>query len=424
MGLKKATVVLGADISQFTSKMKKASRSFKKMGKSMKRIGSTMSRTISGPIALLGVGSVIAAANFEKSMNKVKAVTGATGKEFTKLTKQAKDLGKTTQFSASQAAEAMGFLGMAGFNTSQIMAAMPATLDLAAAGSMDLARAADISSNILQGFGADANEMGRFADVLAKGFTTANTNLEELGQGMAKVAPVADGLGISFEETTAAIGLLSNAGIKGESAGAALNQVFGIMSKKAHELGITVFDASGKMKPLHENLDQIKKSGIGSEKILEIFGVRAGPAMMTLLKQGGDALKNYTADLKDSGGTAKKVAETQMEGLAGTLTRLKSATEGVAIQFGEMLLPILEKLATKVSKALTFISNMSAKAKTITIVIAGLLAVLGPTVALLGTMATVIGASGAAFALMASPIGIIIGLVGVLATGIINLNQN
>jgi len=417
MGLKNVTVKLGADIKEFTSKMKKASKTFKNVGSSLKSTGRSMSRNLTGPIALLGTGAVMAAAKFEKSMNKVKAVTGATGNEFHALNEQAKDLGKSTQFSASQAAEAMSFLGMAGFDTQQIMAAMPATLDLAAAGGLDLAQAADIASNVLSGFGAEASELGKFSDVMAKGFTSSNTSLEGLGNAMKMVAPVSAGFGISMEETTAAIGKLSDAGIQGESAGTGLRGILATLSDKAGELGINVFDAAGKMLPLKDSLAQIEKKGTSTAEIMSIFGKKAGPSMLALLKTGSKGLADYTAELKDSGGTAKNVANTQMEGLAGTITRLKSATEGIAIQFGQMLIPILEKLANKLSDAITFISNMSTKSKTIVLVVAGLLAVLGPVVTLFGTLATVIGA-------ILSPVGLVVAAIAGIAIAFLYVRDN
>lgn len=152
------------------------------------------------------------AANFEASMSRVSAITGATTEQFEALEKQAMELGATTVFSASQAAEGMSFLAMAGFDTNEILAAMPGVLNLAAAGQMDLARASDIASNILTGFQLSAEESGRVVDVMAKAMTTANTNIEQLGYAMKYVAPVAASVGLSIEETAAAVGKLSDSG--------------------------------------------------------------------------------------------------------------------------------------------------------------------------------------------------------------------
>ncbi len=389
---KNINVKLSANTSDFQTKMAKAQKAFAKFGGKLKNTGKSMTRNISAPLAAIGGGAIFAAANFEKSMNKVKAISGATGKDFDRLKNQAKDLGKTTQFSASQAAEAMSFLGMAGFDTEQIMAAMPATLDLAAAGGLELAQAADIASNVLSGFGAEASEMGRFSDVMAAGFTSSNTSLEQLGTAMAYVAPVASGMGLSLEETTAAIGKLSDAGIQGSAAGTSLRGILAQLSQKSDALGISVFDSAGKMLPLENILEQMKTKGHSASKIMEVFGNKAGPGMLALLKVGGKGLNELTQKLEKSGGTAKNIAGTQMEGLAGTMTRLKSQLEGVAIQFGEMLLPVMEKLAAVVSNVLTWFSKLSGTNKTLLVGVVAIVAAIGPLVTLFGAISTAIGA--------------------------------
>lgn len=386
MGLKKATVKLGADISDFTSKMQKASKSFKKLGKKMQRIGSSMSANITTPLTLLGTSSVMVAANFEKSMNKVRAVTGATGDNFKKLNDQAKQLGETTQFSASQAAEAMSFLGMAGFDTREIMQAMPATLDLAAAGALELSSAADIASNVLSGFGADAKELNKFVDVLAKGFTSSNTDLTQLGEAMSEVAPVASGFGLTVEETTAALGLLSNAGIQGGKAGTSLKNILVKLDEKSKSLGLSVFDSAGKMIPLADQIEQLENKGLSTSQIMSSFQKIAGPGMLAMLKEGSKGLRNLTRDLENSGGTAKQVAETQMTGLTGSLTKLKSALEGLAIEFGDIIIPTIERFIVKIKKAIDFIKELSDAQKENIVKFAALAATIGPVLMVLGKL--------------------------------------
>ena len=386
MGLKKATVKLGADISEFTSKMQKASKSFKNLGKKMQRIGSSMSANITTPLTLLGTSSVMVAATFEKSMNKVRAVTGATGADFKKLNDQAKQLGETTQFSASQAAEAMSFLGMAGFDTKEIMQAMPATLDLAAAGALELSSAADIASNILSGFGADAKELGKFVDVLAKGFTSSNTDLTQLGDAMSEVAPVASGFGLTVEETTAALGLLSNAGIQGGKAGTSLKNILVKLDEKSKSLGLSVFDSAGKMIPLADQIEQLEDKGLSTSQIMSSFQKIAGPGMLAMLKEGSKGLRDLTKDLENSGGTAKQVADTQMTGLIGSLTKLKSALEGLAIEFGDIIIPTIERFVVKIKEAITFIKGLSDSQKQNIVKFAALAASIGPVLMVLGKL--------------------------------------
>lgn len=391
MAISDINVKLTANIKDFQSKMKKAQKGFNKFGNGMKSAGKSMSTALSGPIAALGVGAVMAAANFEKAMNKVAAVTGAAGKEFEDLNKQALELGATTQFSASQAADAMGFLGQAGFDANEIMQAMPATLNLAAAGGLELAAAADIASNILSGFGANAEDLGYYADVMAMGFTNSNTSLEGLGNAMAMVAPVASGFGISLEETTAAIGKLSDAGIQGESAGTGLRGILATLSSKAKQLGINVFDASGKMLPLRDTLAQIEKKGLSTAEIMEVFGKKAGPSMLALLKVGSAGLKDFTTQLENSGGTAEEVAKKQLEGLSGDLTKLKSAVEGVAIQFGSKLSPVIEKIVGKFTDLATWISTLTDAQVESILKWGAFIAAIGPVLMIVGSISTGIG---------------------------------
>ncbi len=387
---KNVNIRLGADIKDFESKMKKVTRQFKQTAAKLKSTGKTLSLGITAPLAALATGVVSAAAGFEKSMNKVRAVTTGTSADFKQMSDQAKMLGMNTQYSASQAAEAMSFLGMAGFQTEQIMAAMPATLDLAAAGNLDLAAAADIASNIISGFGAEAEQLGQFTDVLAAGFTSTNTDLLQLGDAMAEVAPVASGFGISIEETTAAIGLLSNAGIQGGRAGTTLKNILVKLDEESTKLGLSVYDAAGNMIPLADQMEQLESKGLSTSEIMESFKKIAGPGMLAMLKEGSTGLRDLTLDLENSGGTAKKVADEQLKGFTGTLTKLKSATNNLSIEFGEVLIPVLEKMIGFVKELITKWTSLDGDMKVI-IVTAGLIvAAIGPVLYAIGLFTSAI----------------------------------
>ena len=188
---------------------------------------------------------------------RVKAISGSTGKEFEALSQQAKDLGASTSFSASEAAMGMENLASAGFSTSQIMSAMPGLLNLAASDALDLGTAADIAASTLNGFGLEASEAAHVADVLARAAADTNAGITDTGMAMKFIAPVASAMNISLEETTAAIGLLANAGIQGSSAGTVLRSALSHLAKPSkeaatlmEELGFNAYDAQGKMLPL------------------------------------------------------------------------------------------------------------------------------------------------------------------------------
>ena len=309
-------------------------------------------------IALRGVTDVIGSnvrsfVEFEGALNNVMAVSGATGAEFTRLKDLALEMGAQTKFSATEAAKAQGFLAMAGLETNEVMKALPQTLSLAAAGNLELATAADIVTNVMSGFGEPVEEIGRLTDILALSAASANTNVEQMGAAMSYVAPISASVGMSVEETAAAIGLLSNAGIQGERAGTTLRGVLGKLAAPSNEateiferLGkrigqttIHVENAEGEMLPLVDILAQLEQSGLSAGDAYTIFGQRAGPGLMALLRQGSGALSEFTGELERADGAADDMANTQMRGLVGSMTRLDSTVDTLSVRMGDVMAP-------------------------------------------------------------------------------------
>lgn len=318
--------------------------------------------------ALVAARPIKIAMDFEQSMLNVKSViNGITEDEFKALNDEAKRLGATTSFSASEAAEGMKYLAMAGFNSNQIISSMPGLLDMARAGVIDLGKASDISSNILSAFGISANEMGRVADTLTMAFTTSNTTLESLGYTMKYVGPIAREAGMSLEEAAAMAGLLGNVGIQGEMAGTQLRAMVnrltapvGPAQEKLKELGITVKDSAGNLRPMIELLAEMdnKTANMGNADRLAafktIFGEEAVSGLSELINQAGTGgIAKYLDIVKNSAGKASQVASIQMSGLKGSLDELSSSLEGVAISFGELMIPAIKNI----SEILTGISG-------------------------------------------------------------------
>ena len=314
----------------------------------------------------LYMGPVRTAADFEQSMARVGAVSRASEEDLAALTATARELGATTNFSASQAAEGMQYLAMAGFSATQTIEAMPGMLALASAGAAELAETADIASNILSGFGLQASEMGRVGDVLTNTFTTSNTDLAMLGATMKYVAPVAATFGASIEDVAAMAGKLGDAGIQGEMAGTALRAMFIRLASPAKagsdalaELGVSTQDAAGNMRPLADILADIDAamSDLGSADRgrigSAIFGMEAVSAATVLMGQAGSgALQDYTKALEESG-SAARVAAQQNQTLQGALRRLGSVWEGVMITIGTELLPIVTDGLNQISDAIS-----------------------------------------------------------------------
>lgn len=300
--------------------------------------------------ALLGVG--IAAAkvgmDFEEGMSRVGAVSGATGSEMKLLTQTAKDLGRTTVFSATEASQGMEYLAMAGFKTTEIIDAMPGVLNTAAAGNVELGRAADITSNVLSGFNMTADQSNRVADVLTKTFTSSNTSMETLGDTMKYVAPIANASGFSLEEMAAAAGVLGDAGIQGSQAGMTLRNTILRLADPPKEaadalaqLGVSAVDASGEMKPFPDIIRELDAATQGMTKaqktaiISQIAGTQSAAGLMAILEQGGDTLEDFTKELENAAGTAEEVAAKQLDNLAGDIKLLQSALEGAGIAINE-----------------------------------------------------------------------------------------
>lgn len=393
-------VELGLKLNKFSKGIEDMQKGLKDVADDMKNVGATMTATITAPIVGMGVAALSAFGNFEQGMNRVRAVTQQSGAAFEAMNQTALELGRTTQFSASQAADAMGFLAMAGFQANEIISAMPSTLQLAAAGQMDLGRAADITSNILTGYGLAVEDLSHANDVLVTGMTSTNVDLTQLGEAFKFVGPVARAAGVQFEETAAAIGLLGNAGIQGSMAGTSLRKAITSLiapSKQQAEimdkLGLSVTDTFGKFVGFAEVVEQLEGASAGAADMMNLFGQRAGPAMQSLVDQGSDAIKRMTTLMEENEGVAERVAKTQLEGWKGAMTKLKSAVEGTLIAIGDVLAPTAHKiaeaftfLAGKVTAIAELFKRLPQSIQLGVIAFAGIAAAIGPVIFIFGSL--------------------------------------
>jgi len=310
------------------------------------------------------------AIKFEQSMKNLEAVAFGTADatidvtgQMKLLSDQAKQLGASTSFSATQAAEGQLFLAKAGFKTNEILSAMKPLLDLASASQTDLGRASDITSDLLGAFGMKADETGRLADVLAAATSSANVDMETLFETLKVAAPIGVAAGQSMESMVSATALLGNVGIKGSNAGTALkNALTNLASPAANgakilkELGIKVEDASGQMLPLQDIMFNLGKGArtLSQAKQIKvfsgIFGKEAMAGAINLEKaiNSGDFAK-MLQNLENAEGAAAKMARIRMESTQGSITQLMSAVEGLAITFGSFLAPALRNIAQAIA---------------------------------------------------------------------------
>lgn len=303
-----------------------------------------------GGAAIFGVGvaAVKVSGDFEEAMNGVRAVSGAVGEDFNQMRELAKKMGSETAFSATEAANGMEFLAMAGMNTEQIMSTIPNALSLAAAGSIELAQSADILSNVMSGMGIAAEDSARVADVLAQSAASANVSIDSLGETMKYVAPISKQLGYSLEQTAAMSGILGNAGISGGQAGTMLKTIATNLAassaaqKGLDQLGVSAKDLEGNVRPIPDILYDMKKSmdGMGSAEKLAFGKAAAGQEALTGLLVLMDSVEDGTLsslekDLEDAEGAAQRMADIRMEGFNGAIKGAKSAAEGFLIAIGD-----------------------------------------------------------------------------------------
>jgi len=338
---------------------------------SLKRVDATISKiATAGKIAFVGIAAAIGAgvtafAKFEEQMSTVKALTKGTAEQMAAMTEQARKLGRETAFSATEAAMGMTQLAQAGFKVEEITKAMPGLLSLAAAGSLELAEASEITAATLKGFGLAAEDSGKVADLLAFAANNANTNVSELGQAISFVAPVANAMGVSIEGTVAGIQALSDAGIKATRAGtgmAAILTRFSGASKPANDFlkkfNISLKDTDGKMKNLPKIIEDVNKGlkdlnkAEKTAEIMSAFGLRAGPAMAVLLARGGAALRDMKGNLESSAGTAAEVASVKLDNLMGSFKILQSVVTDAAIELGSKFAPSIQAIVGKIQAAI------------------------------------------------------------------------
>lgn len=303
----------------------------------------------------LGAGSFINTfKDFTAGMSTVKALSGATEEEFERLTAKAEELGATTKFTATEASEGMQYLAMAGWETNEIIDAMPGLLQLAAAGQTDLGTAADIVSDVMTAMGMSAEEATRAADVFARTATSTNTTVSMMGETLKYAAPAAKAFGMQIEDVATLTGMMANAGIKGSSAGTALRTALLRMAsptsdaaKAMQKLGVSFDDGHGNMKDMRTILSELSVAfkQLGNQERLaaadDLFGKNASTAWLAVLDQGIDTYDELSEAIYNSKGAAEEMANVQLDNLQGDLTLLQSAVDGMKISLMKELNPYL-----------------------------------------------------------------------------------
>lgn len=391
-------------------KIGQAGETLEKVGGKIADVGETLTTHVTVPVLAAGTAAVKTASDFDTAMSKVAAVSGATGDELQDLRDKAREMGAKTKFSASEAAEAMNYMAMAGWKTGDMLDGIEGIMNLAAASGEDLATTSDIVTDALTAFGLTAADSGHFADVLAAASSNANTNVSMMGETFKYCAPVAGALGFSCEDTAEAIGLMANSGIKGSQAGTALRSMMNALAGEVKfcgdsfgEIEITTTNADGSMRDLNDILadcrvafSQMSESEqasaaqalVGKNAMSGFLAVmNAAPSDIEKLNS---AISTCSDEVDGYNGVTEKMAAVMQDNLGGQLTILKSQLEELAISFGEILMPAIRAIVSKIQALVDKLNQMDPATKETIVKIALVAAALGPLLVVVGkTMVTV-----------------------------------
>jgi len=363
------------------------------LGKRATETGGDLTRGLTLPIAAAGTAMLITAGNFESSMREIQALTSGSTAEMEMLSTQAMKMGADTQFSAGAAADAMSQLIKGGFDVEQTYAALPAVMQLAASASLDIASAADIATNVLSGMGMEVSELSRVNDVLSQTANASDTDVRELGEAFKMVGPIAKGVGMDLEDTSSILALLAENGIRGTMAGTALRGIIASLvapSSAAQavidRLGLSVTDASGKLLPMADIVQQLNDKGATTSDIYRLFGRETAGAMQALVGTGAPALERMNDLLEKSGGVAQDLADAKMGGLNGAVEQLKGALESLAISSGPV--GLFTKLAEGAASLTNSIAGLPGGVRNGIMAIAGIAAATGPAIWAFGKLTT------------------------------------
>lgn len=433
------------DLRAFNDNSATATTKLGALGSAFQSVGSSMTKNLTVPIAGAGAAVVGVAAKFESAMSEVAAISGASGDELQALTEKAQEMGATTKFSASESAAALKYMAMAGWDTEAMLNGINGVMQLAAASGEDLASTSDIVTDAMTAFGLSADQSTRFANVLAQAANRSNTSVALMGETFKYVAPVAGSLGYSIEDASVAIGLMANSGIKGSQAGTSLRNVLTNLAKPTdqvqtymNKLNISLTDSAGNVKPLNQLLNEMRDGFNGlteaekAEYAAGIAGKEGMSGLLAIINASQTDFDNLTEAINNSNGAAQNVADTMMNNLGGQLTILKSTLEGIAISFGNILLPAVKKVVSSLQDFLSWLNGLTDGQKQLVVTIATIVAAIGPVLLIIGKLITsviniikVVKLLKSSFAVLnavmaANPISIIIlaiaGLVAALVT--------
>ena len=405
---------------QTLSKIGEVGSKVESFGNGVTNVGKKVS-VASAAVTAMGGAAVKTAADFESSMSQVQATMGITKDSMSTLDGQsvntmdalsdlAKEMGSKTAFSASECAEALNYLALAGYDTQEMADTLPTVLNLAAAGGLDLASASDMVTDAMSALGMETKDADKMVDQMAKTASSTNTSVGQLGEGILTIGATAKTVKGGTAELNTALGILANNGIKGAEGGTHLrNVILSLQSPtdtaaaQMEALGLSVYDSEGNMRSLNDILGDLNTSmdGMTAEEkaniISKIFNKTDLSSVNALLANTGDTWTDLQTAIENSGGAAQQMADTQLDNLSGQLTILKSAVEGFAISIGDSLMPMIKNIVAKIQSFVDWLNNLDESQRQVIVKIGLFIAALGPFLVILGTVISKVGVAMQAF---------------------------
>lgn len=380
------------------------------IGKSMTSVGSTLTKSVTVPLLGIGTAGLKVASDFDSAMSGVKAISGATGEEFDALRAKAIELGGSTAFSANEVAVAMTEMAKAGWDSQQILDGMSGVLDAAAASGEDLGTVSTIVADAMTGFGMEAKESTRVADLLTQAANSGTIGINDLGESFKYIAPVAGSMGLSIEDVTTALSAMSMSGIKGSQAGTSLRGVLTRMVKPTDkvaaamdQLGIVLTNSDGTFKSLDQILLEMRGSfsGLTDEQKTYYAATLAGQegmsGLLSLLNMSQEEYDEIAASMDNASGVAKETAEVMRDNLAADVEELGGSLESLAITLAEHIIPHLRTFVQWLTELVGKFTDLDPETQKTILKFAGIAAAIGPVILVIGKLVTAVGSVVTAF---------------------------
>ena len=376
---------------------------FQEAGGKIEGVGKSL-LPVTAAITGVGAAGIKVASDFEKAMSGVQAITGATCADFETLREKAIELGTTTSFSAGEVAEAMTEMAKAGWTTTQIIEGMAGVLDATAASGESLGTVSTIVADAITGFGLKAKDSARVADLMTQAANSGTIGVADLGESYKYVAPLAQSMGLSIEDVTTALSAMSMAGIKGSQAGTSLRTVLANMAKPSktvatamEELGLSITNSDGSFKPLDQivTIMRTEFSGLTEDQqayyATALAGKEGMSGLISLLNLTQEEYDALSASMSNCSGIAGETAAVMQDNLQSKVEQLGGSLESLAIKLSEYVVPYLTGLVEKITAAVDAFTNLSPGVQKAILVIAGMVAVVGPLLIVIGKVISAVG---------------------------------